>query len=105
MIEKISAEHKARLDEIKKRLKEIGSKESAFIGVEILFYEAIAISRNYGDDQNENQLLAALKKLEANQYKSTKEFFKKSKQREIVIRSFIVQFKTILSMAVKELSI
>ena len=45
---------KQRFEEIRKSITEIGAKESAFIRIEQLFYEAINISRNYGNDVADN---------------------------------------------------
>lgn len=93
---------KQRFEEIRKSLTEIGSKESAFIRIEQLFYEAINISRNYGNEVASNKLLALFKNLEANQYQDTKAHFRKSSQREQVIKRFINQFKIVLAIAIKE---
>ncbi|HEU4472901.1 MAG TPA: hypothetical protein VFR58_17525 [Flavisolibacter sp.] len=98
----INEAHKGRFDEMKKKLTLAGYRESAFTTVELLFYEAITISRTYGNDPGENPLLAALKEVEANQYRNTKEHFKKPSQREQAIRKFVVQFKNILTKSAKD---
>ena len=99
----ITQPHKERFNEIRKKLGLIGSKESTFITVELLFYEAINISRTYGNDENDNKLLAAFKELEGDQYRHAKEFFRKSSQREYAIRQFIFRFKTVLAMGMKNI--
>ena len=101
MTKQITPDHRQQFEEIKKRLTIIGSKEANFLKIELLFYEAITIARTYGDDVQENKLLEALKKLKVNQFQDTKAFFKKSTQREQVIRRFISQLKLILSAANK----
>lgn len=101
MTQSISQKDKKQLDEMRKNLLVIGSSESNFIKVELLFYDAISIARNYGDDEKENGFLAALKDLQANQYQDTKALFSKSVQRERVIRRFISGLKSTLSAAMK----
>jgi hypothetical protein len=85
-----------RLEEIRGRLTVIGSRESSFTGVEILFYDAITAARELGGDNPDNQLLNELKDLERNEYQSTKQLFKKSSVREQAIRKFMVRLKRIL---------
>jgi len=92
---------KQRFEEIRKSITEIGSKESAFIRIEQLFYEAINISRNYGNNVDDNKLLGLFKDLEADHYKNTKAHFRKSSQREQVIKRFINHFKIVLAVAIK----
>ena len=101
MKKEISAEHKIRLEEIRKNLAAIGPKEGTFIKVELLFFDALSLAREYGEDENANDLLAALRKLQANQYHDTKALHKKSSQREQVIKRFISQLKTVLSTSIK----
>jgi hypothetical protein len=101
MKQSISVAHKQQLEEIRKTLTITGAKESAFVKVELLFYEAISVAREYGDDLPENGLLAALKQLQANEYRETKALFNKSTQRERVIRRFISSLKSVLSAAIK----
>ena len=94
--------HKKRLEEIRKSIVEIGPKESSFVRVEQLFYEAITISRSHGKDITNNKLLALFKGLEeSDYYQKTKGHFRKSSQREQAIRRFINQFKTLLAVAIK----
>ena len=102
MLLPLSNIHKSRFDEIKKKLSLLGCKESSFISIELLFYEAINISRTYSDDPTENKLLSALKQLQADQYHSAKELFRKSSQKEQAIRRFNVQFKNVLSLGIKD---
>jgi len=92
----ITSSDQQRLNDIRKSLTVIGCKESSFLKVELLFYEAIDISRVYGNDPEQNPLLAALKKLESDQYQKTNEKFRKSSQRETYIRKFVSRFKIIL---------
>src|SRR5687768_3878874 len=95
-----STTNKKRLEEIRKSIIEIGPKESSFVRVEQLFYEAITISRNHGKDITDNKLLALFKDLEeSDYYQKTKAHFRKSSQREQAIRRFINQFKTLLAIA------
>ena len=97
MKDRLSIEHKKLFDEIKKELTIIGAKEGSFIKVELLFYKAMSVAREYGDDVVENGLLAAFKELQANQYQQTNLSFSKSIQRERVIRRFISSLKSVLS--------
>lgn len=99
----LSIEHKRQFEEIKKNLTIIGAKESNFIKVELLFYEAMTVARAYGDDVTDNGLLAAFKQLQANQYQETKALFNKSVQRERVIRRFISSLKTVLTAGTKNM--
>ena len=93
---------KQRFEEIRKSITEIGAKESAFIRIEQLFYEAINISRSHGNDIADNKLLALFKELEeSDYYQKTRAHFRKSSQREQAIRRFINQFKKLLALAIK----
>ena len=97
----ISPTHKKKFEDIKRSLAAIGAKESNFIRVELLFYEAIGIARAYGDDVADNGLLAAFKQVQVNEYQQTKGLFKKSAHREQVIRRFISSFKTVLTAGIR----
>jgi hypothetical protein len=93
----LTDQHKRRLEEIRKEVTLIGSKESAFLKVELLFYEALSIAREYGNDARENPLLDDLKRVQESAYGKTNELYKKSSQREVSIRRFIVRFKKVLA--------
>lgn len=97
----ISSIHKQQFESIRKNLTNIGAKESNFIKIELLFYQTISIAREYGNDVADNGLLAALKRVQADEYEQTKVLFKKSAQRERVIRRFISSFKTVLTAGIK----
>ena len=97
----ISVEHKKQLEAIRRNLNLLGAKESNFIKVELLFYDSLSVAREYGDDVNDNRLLAALKQLQANEYRQSKALFNKSTQREQVIRRFISSLKNVLTAAVR----
>jgi hypothetical protein len=101
MMNKITYEHKLVFEETKKHLTTIGAKESNFLKIEILFYDMMGIARTYGEDLSMNKLLSALKQLQMNEYQQTRNMFKKSSQRERVIRRFISQLKAILSAGCK----
>jgi hypothetical protein len=103
LTKELTHEDRHHLEEIRKKLSVIGFKEANFLKIELLFYEAMEIARGYGNDVQENKLLNALKLLQANQYQDTKSIFKKSTQRELVIRRFITGFKAVLSSAVKNM--
>src|SRR5687767_13490334 len=93
---------KQRFEEIRKSIVEIGHKESSFVRIEQLFYEAITIARNHGNDIADNKLLALFKQLEESEYyQKTKAHFRKSSQREQAIRRFSNQFKLLLTTAIK----
>jgi hypothetical protein len=85
----MDATDKEKIKAIYKRLSTIGTKESSFPAVESMFYDAINISRSYGNDINTNEFLASLKKLEATEYKNTQTVFRKASQRESAIRRFM----------------
>lgn len=101
MTQSISQQHKQRFTEMKKSLAEIGSKEGNFIKVEILFYDAIAVAREYGDNEQENGLLAAFKQIQYDQYQKTKALFRKSSHREQVIRRFCNSLKGVLTAGIR----
>ncbi len=93
----ISAAHKTRFDEIRKKLSLLGSKESTFITVELLFYELLTIARSYSKEAEENQLLDQLKTLEVNEYKKTQLKYQKGSHREKAIRQFVNHLKQLLT--------
>lgn len=97
----LSLLHKRQLEEIKRDLSANGAKEGSFVKVELLFYKAIAVAREYGDDERENYLLAALKQVQFNQYQQTNALFKKSTQREQSIRRFITSVKSVLATGIR----
>lgn len=100
----ISKVHKDQFREMQKRLIVIGHKESTFTSVEVLFYQALTIARSYGSEEESNPLLAELKKIEENEYRQTTELFRKSAQREKVIRRFIMKFRGFLSASAKSVA-
>lgn len=93
----LSKEHKDRFQQIRQRITALGSRESAFTNVELLFYEVLDISRSYGDDLSQNRLLAELRQLQSGAYQATKEHFRKARQRELVIRKFISGLKNAIN--------
>ena len=97
MITSISNTHKQRFEEIRKALQLLGCKESQFVKIELLFFEALSISRTYGDDLQQNDLLTALKDIQHNQYERTKVVTKKAGERESSIRRFVVSLRKVLS--------
>jgi hypothetical protein len=103
MITNLSPEHKQRFLEIKASLTELGYREAAFIRVELLFFEALTISRTYGNEEQGNALLAALKQLQADEYAAASGNFAKAIQRERAIRRFVNGFKILLTKAGKNL--
>lgn len=97
MITPISKVHRIRLTEIRKSLQTLGCKEAQFLKIELLFFEALDISRNYTDDLDDNPLLAALKNVQNDQYQKTKIATRKASERESSIRRFVVSFRKALS--------
>ena len=97
MIVTVSHVHRQRLEEIRKSVQELGYKESQFVKVELLFFEALSIAKTYGEDPAQNSLLAALKDLQYDQYEKTKVATRKATERESAIRRFIVALRKALS--------
>lgn len=93
----ISSLHRKRFSEIRKSLTLIGNKEINFLKVELLFFEALAIAKEYGDN-DANELLTRLRQLDQNEYRKAKAPTAKSNQRENNIRHFISGLKRILSI-------
>ena len=98
-------EQQQRLDSLRKKLVGIDSKESNFMKIELLFYEAIDLARTQGDNPEENELLNALKQLQAGVYQDTKKRYKKTTQQDQVIRKFTNQLKLILAAGIKKASL
>jgi hypothetical protein len=99
MIPSILDIHRRRFEEIRKSLQELGYKEGQFVKVELLFFEVVSISKTYGENPEENSFLAALKKLQHDQYEKTKIATRKASEREFAIRQFVVGLRKILSTA------
>lgn len=93
----LSISHRQRFEQIRKNLQLLGCKESQFVKIELLFFEALAISRNYGDDPQQNALLGALKNVQHEQYEKTKAATRKAGERELSIRRFVVSLRKVLS--------
>lgn len=93
----ISVDHRKRFEEIKRKLSALGNGENNFVQVELLFFEALDISKEYGEDIESNPLLAALRQLQRTEYEKTKAPTQKINQRVILIRRFVSGFKKALS--------
>jgi len=93
----VSKIHRVRLNEIRKSLQTLGWKEAQLLKIELLFFEALDISRTYTDHLDENSLLAALKNVQNDQYQKTKIATRKASEHESSIRRFVVSFKKALS--------
>lgn len=93
----ISVSHQQRFDAIKRDLMQLGYRESILTKAELLFFEAINISRTYGDDPEQNDLLSALKSIQFAEYDQTRAFTRTARQKELTIKKFIVKFKTALA--------
>lgn len=93
----ITTTDKKRLDAIRKDLGILGSRESTFLRVELLFYEALTLAKNYGENAQMNTLLGELRKVQAGAHEKTKEICRTSVQKERLIHQFIVQFKKAIS--------
>lgn len=92
----VTQSDKTKFDNLRKQLIQIGNKESDFIKVEMIFFDALNYSREYGTDPDSNKLLFALKQLQEEEYHNTKAFFKKSSQREKLIQKFTHRLKLII---------
>ena len=99
MIITISNAHRERLEQIRKSLQQLGNKESQFVKIELLFFEVLTIAKTYGEDPEQNSLLAELKNLQNDQYEKTKIATRKASEREAAIRRFTVGLRKILSDA------
>lgn len=86
-----------RFKEIKNSLVRLGPREHTFSRVELLFFEALDISREYGSNPDENKILADLIRLQEDAYQKTRAHTQKSSQSEMKIRRFMTQFKRVLS--------
>ena len=92
----VTQSDKTKFENLRKQLIQIGNKESDFLKVEMIFFDALNYAREYGSDTDSNKLLLALKQLEEEEYHKTKAFFKKGSQREKVIQRFTHRLKNIL---------
>ncbi|MCU7552665.1 hypothetical protein OCK74_26330 [Chitinophagaceae bacterium LB-8] len=99
--EKISENDKRSIDYAIRRIRAISSDEGSFIQLELLYYEVLSIARTYGNEINENTMLAGLKQIESNEYKHAQERFKTSSQKIGAIQKFRVAIKKELSLWIK----
>lgn len=93
----ISNTDRCRFEEIRKSLQELGHKEGNFVKVELLFFEVLSIAKTYGEDPQDNSLVAALRNLQHDQYEKTKIATRKATERESAIRRFVVALRRVLS--------
>lgn len=93
----ISHTDHCRFEEIRKSLQELGYKEGNFVKVELLFFEVLSTAKTYGEDPEQNSLIAALKNLQHDQYEKTRLATRKATERESAIRRFVVALRRVLS--------
>ncbi|HEX2608619.1 MAG TPA: hypothetical protein VHK91_14630 [Flavisolibacter sp.] len=103
MVRPLSPQHKQTLAEMKLQLTQLGNREAAFINVELLFFKALTLSREYGEDPDTNSFLKALKQVQSSEHAATFGPFQKAKQREITIRKFMGAFRNVLVKCSKDL--
>lgn len=89
----LTEDHKKSIDLALSRIRTISSEESSFTQLELLFYNVLSIARAYGNNIDENTMLAGLKLIEYNEYKHAQEKFKTSSQRAAAIQKFKMAIK------------
>ena len=77
----ITTADRKRFDAIRKDLDMLGSRESTFLKVELLFYEALNMAKTYEANVQLNTLLAALRQVQVGAYEKTKEVCRTSTQK------------------------
>jgi hypothetical protein len=97
----ITSVDKQTLQDIYRQLVPMSACESAFTGMENLFYRTLQLARNYGSDQGENKLLKDLIEVKESVYSETQKQYSKSRQRELTIFHFKAAFKKKLALWIK----
>jgi hypothetical protein len=89
----MATETKQRLKDIYHRLMALNNTESSLSQLEGLFYEALSISREEGDDD----MLVKLKKVESSEYQQVLLRPQTKAKKEAAIKTFRHAFKNILT--------
>lgn len=97
----LTLDDKQTLQAIYQKLAPMSTRESAFTGMENLFYRALQLARNYGGDQGENRLLRDFMEVKETVYSETQKPYSKSRQRELSIFHFKTAFKKKLAQWIK----
>jgi hypothetical protein len=77
------------------------SNEPAFIKLECLFYDVLALARTAAEESSNNAFLNNLEKIKENEFRLTQLSYQKAKQREIFIKKFKTAFKKELASYLK----
>ena len=93
----LTSVHRKRFEEIRRKLTLLGNKENNFLQVQLLFYEALTIAKDYGDTEGASVLLTQLRQLEQNEFAKANVPTVKQNQKEGNIRHFVVGLKKVLS--------
>lgn len=97
----MSSYDKETLKTIYRQLVPMSTSESSFIGMENLFYSALQLARNYGSDEEQNQLLKGFIEIKERVYRETQKPFTKKRQREVTIFHFKTAFRKKLGTWIK----
>lgn len=97
----LTTDDKHTLQTIYEKLAPMSTHESAFTGMENLFYRALQLARNYGNDEAQNQLLRDFIEVKETVYSETQRPYSKSRQREVSIVHFKTAFKKKLAHWIK----
>jgi hypothetical protein len=89
----MAVETNEKLESIYKKLLTVDHKEASLNTLEGLFYQALAVAR----EQEDNDLLGKLKKLESEEYKSVLERPQTKSRKEASIKTFKHVLKTIIN--------
>jgi hypothetical protein len=89
----MAIETNVKLENIYKKLLTVDHKEASLNTLEGLFYQALAVAR----EQEDNDLLGKLKKLESEEYKSVLERPQTKSRKEASIKTFKHVLKTIIN--------
>ena len=77
------------------------ASEPAFIKLECLFYDVLALARIAALESGNNSFLNSLEKIKENEFQLTQLSYQKAKQREIFIKKFKTAFKKELAAYLK----